>query len=64
MVDESWAYGYDPEAKVQSSVWKTPNSPRPKKVKQSRSKVNTMLTVFFEYKKFMFIMNLLNQAKQ
>jgi hypothetical protein len=29
--DESWVYGYEPETKVQSSQWKTPNSPRPKK---------------------------------
>jgi hypothetical protein len=26
--DESWVYGYDPETKVQSSQWKTPNSLR------------------------------------
>jgi hypothetical protein len=25
--DESWVYGYDPETKMQSSPWKTPNSP-------------------------------------
>jgi hypothetical protein len=31
--DESWIYDYDPEAKQQSSQWKGPNSPRPKKVK-------------------------------
>ena len=29
--DESWVYGYDPETKQQSSQWKTPSSPRPKK---------------------------------
>ncbi|GFV29789.1 uncharacterized protein TNCV_1926141 [Trichonephila clavipes] len=29
--DESWVYGYDPETKQQSSQWKTPGSPRPKK---------------------------------
>jgi hypothetical protein len=29
--DESWCYGYDPEAKQQSSQWMSPNSPRPKK---------------------------------
>jgi hypothetical protein len=26
--DESWIYGYDPEAKQQSSQWENPNSPR------------------------------------
>ncbi|GFY15878.1 histone-lysine N-methyltransferase SETMAR [Trichonephila clavipes] len=35
--DESWAYGYDPETKQQSSQWKTPGSPRPKKARQSKT---------------------------
>ncbi|XP_026818411.1 protein GVQW3-like isoform X1 [Rhopalosiphum maidis] len=30
--DETWVYGYDPETKVQSSQWKTLDSPRPKKL--------------------------------
>ena len=30
--DESWVYGYDPETKQQSSQWKRPDEPRPKKV--------------------------------
>lgn len=29
--DKSWCYGYDPETKQQSSQWKSPFSPRPKK---------------------------------
>jgi hypothetical protein len=45
--DESWVYGYDPETKQQSSQWKSPNSPRPKKTRQVRSSVKTMLIVFF-----------------
>jgi transposase/AraC-like DNA-binding protein len=48
--DESWVYGYDPETKAQSSQWKTPTSPRPKKARMSRSNVKTLLTVFFDYK--------------
>lgn len=48
--DESWVYGYDPETKVQSSQWKTANSPRPKKARMSRSNVKTLLIVFFDYK--------------
>lgn len=48
--DESWVYGYDPETKVQSSQWKSPQSPRPKKARQVRSKVKVMLTVFFDYR--------------
>ena len=29
--DESLVYGYDPETKRQSSQWKNPTTPRPKK---------------------------------
>jgi hypothetical protein len=29
--DESWVYRYDPDTKQQSSLWKMPNSLRPKK---------------------------------
>jgi hypothetical protein len=45
--DESWVYGYNPETRAQSSQWKSPESPCPKKVRQSQSNVKTMLTVFF-----------------
>jgi len=45
--DESWVYGYDPETKQQSSQWKSPGSPRPKKARQSRSTTKSML-VFFD----------------
>lgn len=44
--DESWVYSYDPETKIQSSQWKTSNSPCPKKARQSNVKVK--LTVFFD----------------
>jgi len=44
--DETWVYGYDPETKKQSSQWKSPNSPRPKKARQVRSNVKSMLIVF------------------
>jgi len=47
--DESWVYGYDLETKAQSSQWKSPESPRPKKVRQSRNNVKVMLTVFFNH---------------
>lgn len=46
--DESWIYGYDPETKAQSSEWKHPSSPRPKKVRRVNSAVKVMLTVFFD----------------
>ena len=50
MVDKSWVYGYDPETKVQSSQWKTPPSPRPKKARMSQSNVKSLLTIFFNSK--------------
>jgi len=46
--DESWCYGHDPETKQALSQWKTPPSPRPKKARQVRSNVKTMLIVFFD----------------
>jgi len=45
--DESWVYGYDPETKAQSSQWKHPSSPSPKKARQVCSNVKVLLTVFF-----------------
>ncbi|XP_053965880.1 uncharacterized protein LOC128868138 [Anastrepha ludens] len=46
--DESWVYGYDVETKAQSSQWKLPYEPRPKKERQVRSNVKVLLTVFFD----------------
>jgi len=46
--DESWVYGYDPETEQQSSQWKSPGSPRPKKARQSRSATKSMLIMFFD----------------
>jgi hypothetical protein len=55
--DETWMYGYDAETKQQSSQWKSPNSPQPKKARQVCSHVKSMLIVFFDiqdivYKRF------------
>jgi len=47
--DETWVYGYDVETKAQSSQWKSPGEPRPKKARQVRSNVKVLLTVFFDY---------------
>lgn len=41
--DESWFFQYDPETKRQSSQWLSPNAPRPKKARMSKSKVKTMV---------------------
>jgi len=46
--DESWVCGYDPETKHQSSQWKSPGFPRPKKARQSRSANKSMLIEFFD----------------
>ena len=48
MGNETWVYEYDPETKHQSSQWKSADSPRPKKVRQVRSKMKVMLIVFFD----------------
>ncbi|XP_033225715.1 uncharacterized protein LOC117178395 [Belonocnema kinseyi] len=48
--DESGIFEYDPEKKRQSSEWHTPVSPRPKKERISKSKVKTMIIVFFDIK--------------
>lgn len=46
--DETWVYEYDVETAQQSSEWRLPNEPKPKKPRQSRSKIKVMLTVFFD----------------
>jgi len=43
---KSWVFDYDPETKRQSSEWHTKSSPRPKKARMSRSKVETMIIIF------------------
>ena len=48
--DETWVYGYDVETKMQSSQWMEKGSPRLKKARMSRSKINVMLVVFFNWK--------------
>ena len=41
-------YGYNIETKAQSSHWKRPEEPRPKKARQVRSNVKVLLSVFFD----------------
>jgi len=45
---ESWVFDYDPKAKRQSAEWHMKSSPRPKKARMSRSRVKTMIIVFFD----------------
>ena len=47
--DGLWVYGYDSEAKAQSSQRELPYFPRPKKKCQSCSKIKIMLTVLFDW---------------
>lgn len=46
--DESWCLKYDPETKRQSSEWRSPGSPRQKKVRSEKSRIKTMLIAFFD----------------
>ena len=46
--DETWIFEYDPETKRQSKEWHTSASPRPKKVRKSKSKIKSMLICFFD----------------
>ena len=45
--DETWAYGYDVETKMQTSQWTGKGPPQRKKAQMSRSKIKVMLVVFF-----------------
>ena len=46
--DETWISLYEPESKEQSTMWKTPGSPSPKKFKVSRSTKKQMFIIFFD----------------
>jgi hypothetical protein len=45
--DETWCFAIDPETKRQSSEWVGETSPRSKKLKFHRSRIKTMLIIFF-----------------
>ena len=46
--DECWVYGYDPETKQMSYQWSASSSPRPKKARQVKSNIKTMLIAIFD----------------
>ena len=48
--DETWCLRYDPTTKRQSAEWKSPASPKGKKVRLQKSKVKTMLVCFYDDK--------------
>ena len=47
-VDETWVSTFDPETKQSSSMWKTPSSPSPQKVRVCRSHKKQMFIVFYD----------------
>lgn len=47
-MDETWLHYFDPEGKRESSIWKTPNTPPPKKARQSKSLGKVMFMVFLD----------------
>ena len=46
--DETWLHHFDPETKVMSSVWKTPNTPPPKKARVQKSAGKHMFIFFMD----------------
>lgn len=46
--DETWVYEFDMPTSQQSSEWRVGDEPKPKKPRQSRSKIKVLLTVFFD----------------
>ena len=48
MCEETWIFQYDPETKRQSMHWKSPQSPRKKKARMSKSKFKAVMIVFFD----------------
>jgi len=47
--DETWCFAYDPTTKRQSAAWVGETSPRPKKLRFQKSRVKTMLVIFFNW---------------
>ena len=45
--DETWVYEFDMQTSQQASEWRLPTEPKPKKPRQSWSKIKVILTVFF-----------------
>ncbi|UYV61254.1 hypothetical protein LAZ67_1004121 [Cordylochernes scorpioides] len=48
--DETWVYGYDPEAKRQSVEWRGQGEPRPKKSRILKSRNKVLLVAFLDNK--------------
>ena len=61
--DETWVYEYYVETSQQSSEWRAKNEPKPKKPRQTRSKLKVMLIVFFDYRGW-FTINSFQRVKR
>lgn len=48
--DETWVYEFDMQTSQQASEWRFDKEPKPKRPRQSRSKIKVLLTVFFDYR--------------
>jgi hypothetical protein len=48
---ETWCFAYDPATKRQSAEWVGQNSPKPKKLRFQKSRVNKMLIVFIRLRR-------------
>lgn len=48
--DETWCFQYEPKTKRQSAEWIGSDESKPKKLRYQKSKVKTMLIVFFDSK--------------
>ena len=58
-VDETWIHYYEPENKAQSRQWVGPGSPRPKKFKTQPSAGKVMVTIFWDAKGVIMVMDIL-----
>ncbi|XP_054707033.1 protein GVQW3-like, partial [Uloborus diversus] len=48
--DETWCFKYEPLTKRQSAEWKSPEDAKQKNVRMEKSRIKTLLTVFFDSK--------------
>lgn len=49
-LDETWLWYYEPETKAQSSIWKTPQTPPPRKAKSTKCGGKHMYLFFMDRK--------------
>ena len=55
IMDETWLYHYDPEAKQQSMAWRHNGSPRPKKIRVQKSAGKVLASIFWDQEGILFI---------